>query len=109
MIPGGAHLRGSKVLGDSCYDRTVRVAGVPSTSQPVSPFCPVSTATRSTLLASTLSEGMKGHTTMTTRLRDEIQHGPVYAEGSGAPLSVLITGAMLAMLGLILRLLSRAN
>ncbi|MGC4190092.1 MAG: hypothetical protein QM589_02505 [Thermomicrobiales bacterium] len=40
---------------------------------------------------------------MAARLLGEIQHGPAYAEGNGAPLSIAITGALLAMLGLLLR------
>lgn len=40
---------------------------------------------------------------MATKLLDEFQHGPAYAEGSGASLSIAITGALLAVLGLFLR------
>ncbi|MGC4105913.1 MAG: hypothetical protein QM753_06085 [Thermomicrobiales bacterium] len=46
---------------------------------------------------------------MGTRLLDEIQHGPAYAEGNGAPLSIVITGTLLAVLGLFLRITSKAN
>lgn len=46
---------------------------------------------------------------MASHLLDELQHGPVYAEGSGAPLSLLVTGILLAVIGLILRALPRAS
>ena len=46
---------------------------------------------------------------MASHLLDEIQNGPAYAEGNGAPLSILITGVLLAALGVLVRLTSRSN
>jgi len=54
-------------------------------------------------------EDTKGRQHMGTRLLEEIQHGPAYAEGNGASLSIMIAGALLAMLGLFLRLTSRPS